>query len=218
MSIRLQILTLLSLTTALAPVAADEAWDLTGFAGFESRVFVDDGRYGARGSGAANSAVAQTEFYWQGADGNARFGAIVFGRADAADSERAHVDLRQANFGFVGDGWDVSLGVDKVFWGVTESRHLVDVINQTDLVEDIDGEDKLGQPMLNLNLNRDFGRLQLYVLPRFRERTFPGADGRLRTPLPVDTDAARFESRDGRRHTDVSLRYAHYFGDFDIGA
>ena len=35
------------------------------------------------------------------------------------------------------------VGIRKEFWGVTEFQHLVDVINQTDGVEDFDGEDKL---------------------------------------------------------------------------
>jgi len=199
-------------------VRAEDNWDLTGYAGIEVRAFAHDARYPGQSSGAARSALAQTEFYWQADDGGARFAAVVFGRADSVDDERSHVDLREANFGFIGDGWDLNLGVSKVFWGVTESRHLVDVINQSDLVEDIDEEDKLGQPMLNVNFTRDFGRLELYVLPRFRERTFPGRDGRLRAPLPVDTDAVRYESADGRRHADAALRFSQYFGDIDFGA
>ena len=42
------------------------------------------------------------------------------------------------------------VGAAKVFWGTAESRHLVDIINQTDAVEDIDEEDKLGQPMVKV--------------------------------------------------------------------
>ena len=40
--------------------------------------------------------------------------------------------------------------------------------NQTDGVEDIDSEDKLGQPMVNLTLERDWGALDLYVRLRSR--------------------------------------------------
>lgn len=193
-------------------------WDLTGFAEIANRAFGDDGRFADQHAGASTSLAIQSEIYWQGSGDRARFSAVGFGRLDSEDDERSHLDLRELNFGVVGDGWDLNLGVNKVFWGVTESRHLIDVINQTDLVEDIDEEDKLGQPMVNLSVSRDFGRLDLYVLPRFRERTFPGRDGRLRSAIPVDTDAAIFESRDGKRHTDVSLRYSHYFGPFDVGA
>jgi len=206
----------LSVVCPAQPQAAE--WDLAGFAGLSSRTFSQDGRYAGQASGSSVSLAAQPELYWRSADGDLRFGAIVFGRKDSADEQRSHADLREATFGIAGDGWDVNIGVGKVFWGVTESRHLVDVINQSDLVEDIGEKDKLGQPMINLNLDRNFGRFELYVLPRFRERTFPGVEGRLRPALPIDEDAAIFESTDGKRHTDVSFRYSHYFGGFDIGA
>ena len=109
------------------------------------------------------------------------------------------------------------IGLRKVFWGVTESAHLVDIVNQTDLVENIDTEDKLGQPMVNLTLLRDWGTLDLFLMPWFRERTFPGADGRPRAPLYVDESAARYESGAGERHLDAAVRWSHYFGDWDIG-
>ena len=62
---------------------------------------------------------------------------------------------------------EVKAGAVKVFWGVTESQHLVDVINQADLVENIDSEDKLGQPMINLSWGKDWGTLELFVLPYY---------------------------------------------------
>jgi hypothetical protein len=107
--------------------------------------------------------------------------------------------------------------VNKVFWGVTESRHLVNIINQIDGVEDIDGEDYLGQPMINIGTQRGWGRLDVFVLPYFRERTFPGSDGRFRPAFPVDTKNARFESDDEEKHIDFAARYSHYFGDWDVG-
>ena len=55
------------------------------------------------------------------------------------------------------------LGLRKVYWGVTESQHLVDVINQTEGVENLDGEDKLGQPMLNLALIVFFAPLLMAI-------------------------------------------------------
>ncbi len=73
---------------------------------------------------------------------------------------------------------ETRVGVRRVFWGVTEFQHLVDIINQSDSVEDIDNEDKLGQPMINLSLVKDWGIVDFFVLPYFRERTFAGAEGR----------------------------------------
>ena len=95
--------------------------------------------------------------------------------------------------------------------------HLVDIINQTDFAADIDGEDKLGQPMVSLVLQRDWGEITAFAMPYFRERTFAGVDGRFRPPLPVDTDNAAYESSAEETHVDLALRYSHYIGDVDIG-
>lgn len=141
---------------------------------------------------------------------------IGFARYDQQDSERSHADIREASFTHVGNGWEVKAGISKVFWGVTESRHLVDVINQTDGVENLDGEDKLGQPMTKLSFEQNWGTLDLFWLPYFRERTFTGEDGRLGLPLVVDTDEAIYESGAEQWHNDFAFRFSHYIGDFDF--
>ena len=64
---------------------------------------------------------------------------------------------------------------------------------------------------------KDWGLLEFFLLPYFRERTYPGIDGRLRTPLVIDTDNPLYESSAGEHHTDLALRWSHYFGDVDIG-
>ncbi|MDX1523703.1 MAG: hypothetical protein R3264_18890, partial [Anaerolineae bacterium] len=135
----------------------------------------------------------------------------------AHDDNRTHFDARELNWLRVGDGWDLRLGLGKVFWGVTESVHLVDIINQTDAVEDIDNEDKLGQPMINLNLEQSWGTLGLFVLPGFRERTFPDDDARLRGVLPIAHEDATYDSAAEDTHIDLALRWSHTFGGWDIG-
>jgi hypothetical protein len=142
---------------------------------------------------------------------------VPFYRLDFDDEERRHFDLRELNWLHVGSSWDLRLGVAKVYWGVAESNHLVDIINQTDLVEDVDGEDKLGQPMVKFSLLQDWGTVDLFFLPRFRERTFPGTRGRLRFPLPVDTESAEDESSLEEWHPDGAIRWSHFIGDWDIG-
>jgi hypothetical protein len=68
-----------------------------------------------------------------------------------------------------------------------------------------------------LSTQQDWGALSLFVLPGFRERTFPGKEGRLRLPLVTDGDAD-YQSDAGRRHVDFAVRYAHYLGAWDFGA
>ena len=94
---------------------------------------------------------------------------------------------------------------------------MVDIINQTDLVEDPDAEDKLGQPMLKLAFLRDWGTLTFFAMPRFRERTFPGRQGRLRSEPAVDTSQAVFASSLDVWHPDFAVRWAHTLGDWDMG-
>lgn len=158
-----------------------------------------------------------TEIRWYDDAGNQRASVIPHLRWDATDPERNLIDLKEAYWAFEGDDYEVLIGANTVFWGVTESVHLVDIVNQTDLAGDIDGEDKLGQPMVSVMLQRDWGQVTAYVLPYFRERTFAGSDGAFRPPLPVDADSALYASSDKERHVDLALRYSHYFGDVDIG-
>ncbi|MGV6851189.1 MAG: hypothetical protein ACWA5R_03295, partial [bacterium] len=83
-------------------------------------------------------------------------------------------------------------------------------------VEDIDGEDKLGQPMLNLSLVRDWGILDLYALPYFRERTFASLDGRPAFPF-LNTNLTTYESNNKEHHFDYAIRFTQSYGDFDVG-
>jgi len=211
---------LLALQMFTAPAAeaqSDSQWRWGGDAGAELRYFFQEPRWPGQSDDAAGSVHANLEARWRSESGNQRASFKLFGRLDSVDEKRSHADLREAYWAYEGEDWEILLGANKVFWGVTESRHLVDIINQTDLVEDIDQEQKLGQPMVNLLLQRDWGQLDFYLMPWFRERTFPGIDGRLRAPLPVDTGKARYQSSAEQHHTDLALRWSHYFGDVDIG-
>lgn len=141
--------------------------------------------------------------------------AELFGRHDAQDPQRSHVDARELYYEVLERDFEFRVGSRRVFWGVTESRHLVDVINQTDLVEDFDGEAKLGQPMLNLSLILDRGTVELFAMPYQRQRTYPGEQGYPRLPLPVHGHEALYESSLGRGNLDHALRYRVTQGGLD---
>jgi len=141
-----------------------------------------------------------------------------FYRWDQQDNARSHADVRELFWSYAKDRFELYLGVCKVFWGVTESQHLVDVINQIDLVENPDGEDKLGQPMLSTTLLTESGAIQFYLMPYFRERTFPGEEGRLRSFPRVETDeAAAYEDKKKRNHHDWAIRWSTQLGNWDVG-
>jgi len=192
------------------------AGEWSGYSAVDYRYFFHQSPYEEPGQHDP-AAVLAPEYYHAWDNDNQSLIIAPFFRVDSQDSERTHVDLREFSWLKVADEWELKLGISKVYWGVTESQHLVDIINQTDQVENIDGEDKLGQPMINLSFFKDWGALDLFILPYFRERTFPGVDGRLRSNPPVDTDSAVYESGAGQKHIDAAIRWSHSLGDWDLG-
>jgi hypothetical protein len=195
------------------PVTAAE---LSGYLAGEYRYFQHESAYEQASQHQASFVVAP-EFYVEWAEGDQSLLFSPFLRIDGEDDERTHADIRELQWLLVNDDWELRAGIGKVFWGVTESQHLVDVINQTDLVENSDTEDKLGQPMINLSLFKEWGTLDLFVLPYFRERTFAGENGRLRSGLIVDTDNALYESGAKQHHVDFAVRWSQTLGDWDVG-
>jgi len=187
-----------------------QAVEVSGRVGGESRYFTDNGEI-------QNSLMLEPEFYWASESGDDAFTLKVFARYDDLDDERTHADVREALWLHVGEDWEFHAGIGKVYWGVTESNHLVDIINQTDLVESVDGEQKLGQPLLQFTSIGDWGVVDAFILPGFRERTLPGPDGRLNGLVPIVADEVFYESDQKDKHVDYALRYSHAIDIFDIG-
>ncbi|MDP6374491.1 MAG: hypothetical protein QF921_00990 [Pseudomonadales bacterium] len=182
--------------------------------GFQGRSFPHSGYIGQERFHPSFS--VQLEYYRAWEDDRRSFTFTPFFRYDIEDSERTHGDIRELFYTHVGDDWDLHVGVRRLFWGVSEFQHLVDIVNQTDLVENVDGEDKLGQPMVQLSLVRDWGIVDLFALTGFRERTFAGDQGRLNV-LPIDTDDATYESSAEELRTDAAVRWSHFWGPLEFG-
>ena len=193
--------------------------EFSGSLGLESRWYPDDAVHPGQRS-YASGFVAEPRFYLEDAEGRS-LTLAPFLRYDAADPRRTHADLHEAFlllFGEFGDGeWELRAGVDRVFWGVAESHHLVDVVNQIDLVEHPNEEAKLGQPMVHATWSGDWGVAEVFALPYHRKRTFPGRRGRLRLPFVVDESRTSYESAAEQWHLDLAARYSHSFGPVDFG-
>ena len=65
-------------------------------------------------------------------------------RKDSQDTNRNLIDIQELYFLSIGESREIKYGISKEFWGVTETNHRVDIINQTDFTEALDGEEKLG--------------------------------------------------------------------------
>ena len=193
--------------------------DFSGRVNIESRWFPRAGAFSGQGAHAIGFVVLP-KLYLEDAKGIS-FTLVPFFRYDNADPRRTHADLREAYFllfGEIGDGeWELRVGIDKVFWGVTESQHLVDIVNQVDLVEHPNGTIKLGQPMVHVTYSRSWGVMEFFVLPYHRVRTFPGESGRLRLPLVVGDEPVEYESEEEEWHLDFAGRYSRNFGAVDVG-
>lgn len=201
----------------LAVAADDGTLKLTAELSSEARVYVQDAAWPGQSDddvGFSFSLLPELYYAWRR---DTSITVRPFARWDSIDDERSHVDLRELMLQHRFGNFDLRAGIGRVFWGVTESVHLVDIINQTDLVENPDGEDKLGQPMLSLAWATPLGSFTGYVLPYFRERTLPGADARLRAALPYAIDDAVYESSDEERHVDAALRWSLSTSLLDVG-
>lgn len=183
----------------------------------------------AEGRAFLQSAFAPVQPNWAGSvsleprleyvseSGNSQLIVDIFGRLDAEDDDRTHWDVREFKWIGLFDAFQITAGIDQVFWGVTESSHLVNILNQDDALEDVDGEDKLGQPMVTLSYNTEFGLFSAYFMTYFRERRFAGVEGRLRPGLPVDYSQTEYEAASDKWHMDWAVRWSHVIGDFDVG-
>jgi hypothetical protein len=206
----------LLLATCFSAGAFGQEFDFSGQIAVEGRLFTQDALRDGLYRGNA-SVWAEPEFFAEWHDGKHMLTFTPFGRVDQHDARRTHGDIRELSYQYNARGWELRMGLRKVFWGVTESNHLVDVINQTDLVENLDGEEKLGQPMVNFALIRDWGTLDVYVLPGFRKRRFWADDGRPGVPFAFDDGLATFDSDRGRGHVDLAARWSHSIGLVDVG-
>lgn len=200
-----------AITLAVLPVQADISFDAQ--VDYEATGYFNDGADGAQDQRFNNSLSLQAEVYKAWDDETQSITFKPFYRHDEMDDERSHGDVRELIWHKVADEYELKVGVGKVFWGVTESAHLVDIVNQTDGLESLDGEEKLGQPMVQLLLERDWGNLDLFVLPFHREREFAGPDARLSSG--TEFASAIYESDDEENNIDLAARFSSYIDEFE---
>ena len=199
----------------LALPAAAQAIDLKPRLELEGRWFYE--AENADDDGPVLGSAAGTLEFHQAWDGGRRVVGELFYRWDENDESRTHGDVRELYYQQSGDNFEFRAGARRVFWGVTESRHLVDIVNQSDFVENISNELKLGQPMLSLAWIGESGTTEFFVMPYQRARTFPGNKGYPRFPVEVQEHEALYESRDEQEHVDYAVRYNGTFGPVDLG-
>lgn len=191
-------------------------YDFTVKVSAEDRFFFNAGLYEGQKRNFL-SIAAQPEYSVKWNRDKFLFKATIFGRLDQYDTRRTHADVRELYWQMVRQNHELSIGVKKIFWGVTESAHIVNIINQTDIVESFEGDEKLGQPMVHYSYQSKSGTFDFFYMPYFRKPTFPGVHGRLRTPFLINKSMIGFESSKEEYRTDIAMRWSHYIGKFDFG-
>jgi hypothetical protein len=176
---------------------------------------IDSGDYASRGPGEA-ALVLGASFFVEWDDGRYRGQAEPFVRWDPS-GESTRVDFRDLSVSAIGQRWEVALGMKEVPWGAAESRRLVDLVNQRDLVGGGDDYLRMGQLMIDVTAIRRWGTIDVLLLPWFRERTFDGHSGWLWSPLPVEADRTVFGPGAGTGRLDWAVRWAHTLGPVDLG-
>ncbi len=130
--------------------------------------------------------------------------------------ERTRVDFTDLSWAYLWDRWEIQLGVGERFWGVTESLHLVDVINQREPTVGAQRYVKLGQPLAAVATRQRWGSLEVIVMPVFRERSFAGRAGLLWAAAPVADGRAGLEAR-GNWPPEGAVRWSRAVGAVDVG-
>lgn len=198
----------------LTPAAHAEGWEAElelEISHFPQESISPQSNYSGNGSVAT---VLSRSDYW----GDAIIDTKLFYREDGHDGNRSHFDIRDLIVTLPVADFEFKAGIGGTFWGFTESVHLVDIINQTDFVESLAGEDKLGQPLLSANWYAGFGTIETYVMPVFRPRVFASTDGRPALPLAVEEneDDYQYESSQRENHVDFAARWSHHLGALDF--
>ncbi len=148
-----------------------------------------------------------------------RVAAVVrpFARVDSQDPARTHYDARRAELTWARGGLELGGGVGLFHWGVLDGARLADVVNQLDLVEDADMDQKLGQPYAGGRWGGEALSLQLLYLPYHRARTFPGLAGRLRPSTGIDAKGPGYETELGAWQPGAAARIAWTGEALDLG-
>ena len=180
----------------------------------DGRAFFRPAAHEGQNQGSGVSLLAEPSVSLQDDDGRHTATLQPYFRADLQDPERTHIDLRQADYVYARGPAEVGLGVGTFTWGVMDAHRPVDIVNQRDLVEDFEGNAKLGQPYVRVGVGSGSWTLEALALPLHRPRTFPGVKGRLRGYVPVD-DEPLYDQPLGALYPSVAARFSAVSGAFD---
>jgi len=93
----------------------------------EYRYYLDKAKFEGQKDHFTSLAIKQ-EYTIEWNKGYESINMAAFYRIDR-DDERTHANIREFYYQKAKNNWELSIGLKKVYWGVAESNHLVDIIN-----------------------------------------------------------------------------------------
>ncbi|WP_432463424.1 hypothetical protein [Agarivorans sp. QJM3NY_33] len=121
---------------------------------------------------------------------------------------------REANIAYNAQRYSVTVGIDTVYWGVTEVYQPINIVNQYDGRIALGNDEKIGQPMLHFQYWPQWGEAQLLLLPFHQVRPFREPQQRLSPGKPVGEEIVY---SDGKRNLDLAARVAFWRDELDLG-
>lgn len=209
-----------------APVRAqegDSAWSSRGELGLESRVFPDDDRSETVDQGLGLLGRLELGHERGRFTERARF----YGRLDHFDRQRSVLVFEEAWAQVAGERLRLRAGLDIVNWTATEAFHPADVINARNLDSDLENLEKIGEPMVALQV-RLFANTNLHLLympyrsepifasPRSRLGFAPGLD--LRGTRQMLDRNGRLTSSDFGHQAALAIRQSWSGADLTLHA
>lgn len=189
------------------------AQKLRGHLGVEARYFPEDPLFEEQSAASTLPSVLGSLDWSADLTRDIRFDLSAFMRAASHTENDVTGDIREAVIRSRIKAVDFKLGVLQENWSVLEAWNPVDLLNQRDMVEDFQGEVKLGQPGVSATTFWQDLVISAWILPYTRERRIAEGEDRLRT-LPAPIHDSIFE--DGQSDSSFALRAQYRLGDFDV--
>ncbi len=188
-------------------------WELNNEKTFSTRLFHKDNAYANQKN--TFSVELKSELFVE-INKNVNVLLEPYYRYDQHDKERSLFDIAQGYFLYFNNNNEFKIGKEKVFWGVTELKNLVDIINSSDGAYG-DEKAKLGQSLISYSyINNKIGFVDFIYMPEFHKSTQVGKRGRLRLNLPTETHNTIYEGGAGDRKPSWAVKWQNSIGGSDI--
>jgi hypothetical protein len=145
-----------------------------------------------------------------------------FARLDALDETRNIFALEEATIGYSLGPLSLTIGSQTLNWSTTEAFHPSDIVNSRNFDSDLANPEKLGEPMVELQLRFLQGSLSAYVMPvRIAPNLVPATSRQSFLPADAQLAEEKWVDRNGEVSDELfapqgAVRLSQTIGPADI--